>query len=148
MKKVIIGLIGTAKSGRTTVAKMLEEKGFHFVSINEKVAEFAGHLFSEEELRREGNTIINKVRERGASVNKEYWLNLILVSVPDTAKYVVFDDISLDEVDNDKITAYQIYRPDVSSERLEDIETIENNGTIADLSSKVEDIYKKFTSSK
>jgi dephospho-CoA kinase len=146
MKKVIIGLIGTEKSGRTTAAKMLEKKGFYHASINDKVAEFASHLFSKEELKRENNIIINKVRERGCSVNKEYWLNLVLVSAPDDTQYVVFDDISLDEVDNNKVMAYQIYRPGVSVEKLDDIETILNNGSLKDLASKIDAIHRKFTS--
>lgn len=146
MDKVIIGFIGTAESGRTTAAKMLQKKGFHFVSINEKVEEFASHLFSEDELDREHHAIINKVMQRGCSVNKEYWLNLILISVPDDAKYIVFNDISVDEANNDKVTAYQIYRPDVSSVKLDDVETIENDGGIKDLASKIDELYTQFTS--
>lgn len=148
MKKKIIGFLGCTESGRTTAAKILEEKGFYFASINDKVAEFASHLFSKDEIDRERNRIINEVRKRGTSVNKEYWLNLILISVPDEAKYIVFDDISLDEANNDKVRAYQIYRPDVSDVRVDDIETIENNGTLKDLVQKIEDVYEQFVSSK
>lgn len=146
MDKRIIGLIGTQNSGRTTVAKMLEKKGFYLASINDKVKELASHLFSAEELQTEGNVILNNVRRRGTKVNKEYWLNLILVSVPDDAKYIVFDDISFNEIGNDNIIAYQIYRPDFSVEKIADIETIENDGTLKDLSSKIDEIYKQFIS--
>jgi len=146
-KKIIIGFLGCPKSGRTTAAKILEKKGFYFVSINEKVAEFASHLFSKDEIEREHNKIINEVRKRGTKVNKEYWLNLILIAVPDEAKYIVFDDISLDEANNDKVSTYQIYRPDVSNLRVDDIETIENDGSLKDLAKRIEDIYEQFVSS-
>lgn len=116
-------------------------------SINDKVAEFSSHLFSKQELETNGNSIMNQVRQRGCSVNKEYWLNLVLISVPDNVKYIVFDDISLDEANNDKVKAYQIYREGVSKERLEEIETIENNGGLKDLSNKIEEIYREITSS-
>jgi adenylate kinase family enzyme len=146
MKKIIIGLLGTANSGRTTVAKMLQKKGFYFVSINDKVAEFASHLFSKDELEKDRKVILNSIRRRGSSVNKEYWLNLILISIPDSAKYIVFDDISLDEANNNKVSVYQVYRPNVSVERLKDIETIENDGSIKNLSEKIEKLYKEFIS--
>jgi len=146
MEKRIIGLIGTKDSGRTTAAKVLQKKGFYIVSINDKVAELASHLFSKEELQREGNVILNNVRKRGTKVNKDYWLNLILVSVPDNAKYIVFDDISLDEAENSKISAYQIYRPNVSAEKLDDIDTVENDGNLKDFTSKINNLYDRFTS--
>jgi len=141
-KKIIIGFIGEHGSGRTTASKMLKKKGFHLASINDKVSEFASHLFSRDELERGGNHILNQVRQRGCSVNKEYWLNLVLTSVPDDVKYVVIDDISLDEANNDKVKAYHILRECISSEKLDDIEVIDNNGSIKDLSAKMNEIHK------
>ena len=146
-KKVIVGFIGSNQSGRTTAAKMLKKKSFYMASINDKVSEFAAHLFSKDELERGGNTILNQVRQRGCSVNKEYWLNLVLISVPDDVQYIVFNDISMDEANNDKVMAYQILREGYSKEKLNEIETIENNGSLKDLSAKIESIYKDITSS-
>ena len=140
---MIIGFLGSENSGRTVAAKVLEKKGFYRASINSKVEEFASHLFSEEELKRERKLILNRVRERGCSVNKEYWLNLILISIPDDTTYIVFDDISMDEALNDKVAAYQIYRPNVSSTKLDDVETIENDGTLEDFIKKIEALHKK-----
>jgi len=73
-------------------------------------------------------------------------LNLVLISVPDDVNYIVFDDISFDEANNDKVKAYQIYREGVSGEMIEDIEIIENNGSLKDLSEKINVVYNEITS--
>ena len=147
MKK-IIGFIGDTKSGRTTAANILSKKGFCKVSINEKVSELASHLFTKEELALNKVSILNGVRKRGCSIIKEYWLNLVLVTIPDDAKFVIFDDISVEEAESDKIASYQIYRPGVSRERIEGIETIENDGSLKDFEKKIEELYKKIVSKK
>jgi len=146
VNKLIIGLLGTPNSGRTTVAKILKKKGFYLASINDKVEEFAHHLFSDNELRSGANHIFNKVRRQGYSVNKEYWLNLILISVPDKIDFIVFDDISLEETENKKIKVYQIYRPGVSTIKIDDVETIENDGDIKSLTKKIEDLHNQIAS--
>jgi len=146
MKKIIVGLLGCEKSGRTTAAKIFAKNGFRRASINKKVEEFASHLFSEEEMSKNKNVILNRIRQRGASVNKEYWLNLVLISVTDKTDYIVFDDISLEETSNSKIVVFQIYRPDVSSDRLDDVETIENDGTLKDFTKKIEDLSRRLIS--
>ena len=143
IKKVIVGLLGTPNSGRTTAAKVLKKKGFYKASINNKVQEFANHLFSNEEMTMGKNDILNKIRERGYSVNKEYWLNLILISVPDDKGLIVFDDISLEEAYNSKIMVYQIYRPNISTTKLDDIETIVNDGSLKDFVRKIEELHNK-----
>ena len=145
-KKIIVGLLGTPNSGRTTAAKILKKKGFYRASINDKVEEFAKHLFNDEELSFGKNQILNKVRERGYSVSKEYWLNLILVSVPDDTNLIVFDDISMEEAHNSSITVYQIHRDGVSTDKADGFETIENNGVLKDFTQQVEELYKKIVS--
>jgi len=143
LKKLILGLLGGENSGRTTAAKILAKKGFCRASINKKVEEFASHLFSSEELVTDKNVILNRIRQRGYSVNKEYWLNLVLISVADKTNYVVFDDVSLEEASNNKVVVVQVYRPNVSSVRVDGVETIENDGTLKDFTKKIEDLSKK-----
>ena len=147
VNKLIIGLLGTPNSGRTTVAKIFKKKGFYLASINDKVEEFAHHLFSDNELRSGQNCIFNKVRQQGYSVSKEYWLNLILVSVPDKINFIIFDDISLEETNNKNTIVYQIYRPGVSTIKMDDIETIENDGYLKSLTKKIEDLHDQLVSS-
>ena len=141
-KQIIIGFIGDHNSGKATAANLLKKKGFYKISINKKVEEFANHLFQKSELDNNRFQILNNVRKRGVMVNKEYWLNLALISVPDDKNLIVFDDLSLDEASNKKIKVYQIYRPNVSTVKLEQVETIINDGSLNDFTDKIEALYK------
>jgi len=142
MKKIIIGFIGDHNSGRTTAADILKKKGFYKASINQKVEEFSKYLFPN---KSNDKSVINNVRRRGIKVNKEYWLNLVLITVPDDKNLVVFDDISIDELESDKIMVYQIYRPEVSNIKLPDITTIENDGSLEEFAEKINQLYGKIT---
>jgi len=144
MKKIIIGFIGDHNVGKTMAANILKKRGFFKASINEKVEEFAKHLFSEEELNRDNkNVVLNRVRRRGCDQCKEYWLSLILISVPDDKNYIVFDDLSIDEAESKNIQVYQIYRPGISTIQLPEYETIVNDGSLKDFTTKIEDLCKK-----
>lgn len=145
MNKIIIGFIGDHNSGKTTAANILKKKGFYKASINDKVEEFAKHLFPDNEWGKDRNVILNRVRRRGYQQCKEYWLNLIMVSVPDNKSFIVFDDLSIDEVEGNKIDVYQIYRPGVSTIELPDIKTIVNDGSLKDFASKIEELFSKIT---
>jgi len=146
MKKLIIGFIGDHNAGKTTAANILKKKGFFKASINDKVLEFAGHLFSDSELNRpDRNLILNRVRRRGCDQCKEYWLNLILITVPDDKNFIVFDDLSLNEASSKNISVYHIYRPGISAIQLSEYQTIMNDGSLKDFASKIDDLYKKIT---
>lgn len=145
MKKTIIGFIGDHNAGKTTAANILKRKGFFKASISDKVQEFAQHLFSEKELNQNRNTILNNIRRRGCSQCKEYWLNLILITVPDDKNYIVFDDLSIDEAESKNIKVYQIYRPNISAIELSEYETIVNDGSLKDFNEKIECLYKKIS---
>lgn len=146
-KKIIIGFIGDHNVGKTTAANILRRKGFYKASIGDKVEEFAKHLFPDNEWTKERNVVLNRIRRRGCQQCKEYWLNLILISVPDDKNFIVFDDLSVDEAESKKIGIYQIYRPGISTIELPDIETIVNDGTLKDFTSKIEELFKKIARS-
>ena len=148
MKKIIIGFIGDHNVGKTTASNILKRKGFYKASINDKVEEFAKHLFPDNDWQKERNTVLNRIRRRGCQQCKEYWLNLILISVPDDKNSIVFDDLSIDEAESQKISVYQIVRPGVSTIELPDIETIINDGSLKDFTSKIEELLHKIIHSK
>ena len=143
MKKIIIGFIGDHNAGKTAAANMLKKKGFHKASINEKVEEFAGHLFQPYEIEKDKAVILNNVRRKGCKVHKEYWLNLVLTSLSNDKIMIIFDDLSIDEAESNKIKVCQIYRPNISTIELPDIDTIVNDGSLKDLSAKIDAFYKK-----
>ena len=94
-------------------------------------------------MTKERSSILNQIRRKGCSQCKEYWLNLILISVADNKNSIVFDDLSIDEASSKSITVYQIYRPGVSTIELSEYETIINDGSLKDFANKIEDLYKK-----
>jgi hypothetical protein len=143
MQKVIIGFIGDHNVGKTLSSDYLKKKGFLKFSINSKVNEFARFLFSKDEIKQNTNVILNKVRRKGYTVHKEYWINLIMASVHNDKHLVVFDDLSIDEIGIEKIEIYQIVRPNVSTIELPDIKTIINNGSIEELYAKIDKIIPK-----
>jgi dephospho-CoA kinase len=146
-QKIIIGFVGGKDVGKTTAANILSSKGFFRANIMSKVEELAKHLASPQELNKHKDEILDQIRRKGCAVCKEYWVNLILIAVPDTFDFIVFDDIILEEAVSGKIKLYQVYRPYKSLQIIPDIETIENNGTLKDFTDKIEDLYKKLSKS-
>jgi len=138
MNKIIIGFMGQEDSGRSTAASVFKKKGFCKVSINSKVKEFASHLLGTKKIN---DADILELRRRGHDVNKSYWINLALTSIDTDADGVVFDDIEAGEVLSDVVKIYQIYRPDVSTLQLPDVETIVNDGSKKEFVAKITDLY-------
>ncbi len=93
-KKIIIGLIGDKKL-RDKVVRHFQDIGFHKISISKKTEEIAryllpGKIFPEE--------TVQEIRNKGYSVSKYYWINLVLASVPDNKDLIVIDDLQLNDV--------------------------------------------------
>ena len=145
MNKLVIGFIGEHNVGKTTAANIFKKQGFHKLSINSKVEEVAKYLFSKDELKQNTHSILNEVRRRGVKVCKEYWLNLMLVTVPEDKKHVVFDDFSIAEVEIKNVKTIQIVRPGVTTVELPDVETIINDGNLNNFVQKIEELYRKLT---
>lgn len=143
MKSVIIALTGARGVGKTTSAEILEKFGFHRISIMEKVEEFSKHLFSGFELDSKKDKILMEMRKRGNSVNKEYWVNLVLASVDSKKKMIVIEDIEPIEISG-RIKSYQIIRESVSDVFIDDIDHIYNNGTIEELEASLKKIAKYY----
>jgi len=137
MKGLIIGFIGDYGVGKTTASKIISDFGFYRVSINEKVNEIACHLFSKEEIKLNKPHILNGIRRKGCLISKLYWFNLVMGSIPNDKNLVVFDDLSIDEIENKKILVYQIIRPDFTTIEIPDVKTIVNDGTLNDFTDKI-----------
>jgi len=99
-KKIIVGFIGEKGVGKTTASKTLVSEGFYRVSLMSKVEEFANYLFSKEEIALNKEKILNQVKKRGIATYKKYWLNLVLMSIPENKDYVVIDDLEEGDVQN------------------------------------------------
>lgn len=143
MKKNIIGFMGASTVGKTTAADVLVEKGFYKVSLSAKVREFAEQLFSPEELEDNRDEILARVRHKGNQAHKGYWLNLTLVSIPDTADKIVIDDLTPQDLPSDVIQVYAISRPECPRIWVDDCGFIENDGDLSSFKTKVEQLVKK-----
>ena len=135
-KKQIIGFVGQPGVGKTFAAKIFAKHGFHLVSVNDKVLEFAKCLFPVA-IEHDKQNIIDAIRQKGCAVHKTYWLNLVLTSISDEHDYIVFDDLLPEETVSKAIKAYQIYRPDISTEKFDEIEVV-NNENIDDFARAIE----------
>jgi len=136
LKKKIFGFTSDNKADKDAAVNFLINHGFYKVSIKNKVEEFAQHLFTKKEILSDKEKIIENIRKRGLVVNKEYWVNLVLVSVPNNVDFIVFEDILPEEVRGNKIKVYNIVR---STNNLNNPSIFEN----ITFDENVEDLYKK-----
>lgn len=134
--KQIIAFIGDEGCGKTTASNFLAKHGFHKVEIINKVNDFARYLFTQKQFDCNKKEILENIRKRGCLVNKEYWINLVLISVPDSANRIVFDELMKEEIVNNKIKVYQIIRPNATKVVHSNVETIQNDG-------KLDEFYNK-----
>jgi hypothetical protein len=140
VKKIIIGFLGDKDVGKTTCANILALNGFYKISVKDKIAEFASQLFSEEELRDNRDKIFEEIRQRGNRAHKGYWLNLVLITIPDNQDKIVFDDLTPQDLIGNVVKAYQIYRPNFSATTIPNTETIMNDGNLKSLTKKINDL--------
>jgi hypothetical protein len=103
-KKTIIGLIGDVDA-KEIVASFLEKEGFYRSKIIDKVKEVSQYLLKEHDYSEKDLEI---VRQRGYNVNKLYWINLTLATVPNNKIFVVIDDIDEKDIINNVIDVYYV----------------------------------------
>ena len=104
-KKKIIGLIGNQNLVKIISSK-LEKNGFKKLSICNKVKEIASFILSKDEIEKEN--IIKKFREKAYLINRWYWINLLLSSVPEKCQSIVIDDLQEEDVVPNVIDVYRI----------------------------------------
>jgi len=138
--KDIIALVGNRES-RKIATQILKEQGYYVVSIDSKVFEFASQFFEEEELDNHGEQIISEFRERGKKAHQHYWLNLVMIGVPDDKERIVISDANMDEVVN---TPFRVlYLTDGINNEVQNnerLEVINYDGNNAEFTKKIHDI--------
>ncbi|MFA5313977.1 MAG: hypothetical protein WC375_11805 [Methanomassiliicoccales archaeon] len=144
MNKVIIAFIGNEGVGKTEAANALVKLGAYRISINDQVSEIAKHLVDEDAMLKSSKKIIHRIRQRGYMVHNGYWLNMVLVTVPDKENFIVIDDAWVEDVSNKIIKPYQIVRPGVTTKAIPNITIIPNDGDIAALCEQMKILHKRF----
>ena len=104
-QKNIIGLISRSETLGHKVAEQLLALGFFKLELNSKVKEFAKYLMkiSGSDITPE---IIKSIRERGYQVNRLYWVNLALASVPESKEKIFIPDLRMEDTVAKVITTY------------------------------------------
>lgn len=106
-RKNIIGLMGNAAK-RSKTADFLEKHGFYRVSIINKVKELSMYIKGD----------LNELRKKGYEVNRYYWINLLLSSIPPDITKIVIEDLEMNDVVNNVLDAYLFVNPE---DKLENI---------------------------
>ena len=139
-KKIIVGFIGESGVGKTTASNVLANCGFYKVSLMSKIEEFASYLFSKEELALNKECLLKQVKQRGMKTYKRYWLNLILMAIPEKENLIVIDDLEKEDVEGcDIIKCIEI------SKTKQNNEIILNDGTLKAFKEKVKGLAKKLS---
>lgn len=137
IRKIIIGLISSdqvnCEKDINKVIKIFTDVGFYRTSISSKTKEIAkyllpGNIFPEETL--------DKIRSKGYTVSKCYWVNLVLASVPDDKNLIIIDDIRKEDIIENVIFPYILC--DSENHMIDGIEAINFNSQELD-----NDIHKK-----
>ena len=144
-KKVIIGFIGEDGVGKTTASNILAKEGFYKTSITTKVIEFASYLFSEEEIASNRETILKEVKKRGNSTYGRYWLNLVLMAIPENKNLIVIDDLGEEDIQTCTIVQPIEIIKDKQSPKDKDRMVIENSGDLKAFKEKVKMLAKKLS---
>lgn len=91
--KIILGILANdTYNNKDAFLNGITHHGFKAYSISSKIKEFAKYL-----LKGDMSTIsqedIDEVRTRGYKINKLYWINLLLTSIPDEDSNIVIEDV-------------------------------------------------------
>jgi len=139
-KKIIVGFIGEKGVGKTTASKVLISEGFYRVSLMSKIEEFANYLFSDEEIALNKEKILNQVKQRGMATYNKYWLNMVLMAIPENKDYIVIDDLEEGDVQDCPIVkVIEIYK--TKQEGNKD-GIIINDGTLKEFKEKIKTLVK------
>ena len=119
--KKIIGLIGE-NSICKEVSNFLVNDGFYKTTIESKVLEVSKYLMRVGEEINEA--FITQVRNRGYQVNRLYWINLVLTSIPEDKNLIVIEDLRIEDIINDIVSPYYIIKNTDKIDCPNDVKTL------------------------
>lgn len=98
-QKIILGILPTDPyNGKDAFLKQVTCNGFVVHSVSSKIREMAKYLLKMENVSEISQEDIDKIRSRGYAVNKLYWVNLLLTSVPENEDYIIIEDVWYDDL--------------------------------------------------
>jgi len=95
-RKIILGIpTSLAYNDKNELLDFLRNNGFNVCSISTKIKEVAKYLLKISDVDSIEEDLLSEIRRKGYIVNKLYWINLLLTSLPEKDKdnHIVIDDI-------------------------------------------------------
>lgn len=119
--KKIIAFIGDKALCEDGV-EILKSEDFHRFSISDKVQELAIlSKFKKEDIT---NEVLSKIRYKGYQINRTYWINLLLTSIPEDKSKIVIPDLMLEDVVENVMKIFYITKDKLNFECPKNIEII------------------------
>ena len=92
--KIITGILEKdSYNEKGSFLSLLSKNGFYRHSISYKIKEMAKYLLKANQISDIDKNEIDKIRKKGYTINKLYWLNLLLTSVSEKEDRIVIDDL-------------------------------------------------------
>jgi hypothetical protein len=119
--KKIVAFIGD-KSLCEDGVEILKDNGFHRFNIGDKVQELATlSKFKKEDIT---NDVLSKIRYKGYQINRTYWINLLLTSIPEDKTKIVIPDLMLEDVVENVMQIFYITKDKLNFDCPKNIEII------------------------
>lgn len=92
--KIILGiLLSDPYNGKEEFLSHLGKNSFSVYSISSKIEEMAKYLLKTDNVADITQESIDDIRKKGYAVNKLYWINLLLTSIPEKNSYIIVKDL-------------------------------------------------------
>lgn len=108
--KIIIGLFGK-ENNKIYVSSILENIGFQKIEIKSIIENFEKKLLKKSDFTN-FNSNLSTIRNSGYKIMNNYWINLLLTSIPKNKSYFFIPDIQEEDVVENIITPYYIIEKD------------------------------------
>ena len=137
------GKYGKGKTGKTTAAKMLEEKlGFFYMSLMAPVV--SAYEANPDDHGHDRLADLDLICSKGRAISEDYWLGIALKGIPEGCERVVLDDLWFGNeakfIEDQSGMILLVIKPGEEDDPHREFfpnETIDNNSTVEDLGAQV-----------
>ena len=92
--KIILGIRSSLPyNNKDDLLAYLKKHGFIVCAISSKIREVAKYLLKIDDGEAIQPDLLVEIRKKGYSVNKLYWINLLLTTIPEKESNIIIEDI-------------------------------------------------------
>lgn len=117
--KRVVAVIGPPNAGKTEATKVFNDVGFYRIDSHDKILDFVKTLFGGKITDENSTSLVETTKKRGCNLNRTYWLNLALSSIPANEDCIILDNFTLPELYDTDIEVFMIDR--VKEDELADV---------------------------